>query len=127
MPPWNGLLDRLRAKAYARRPPLVLVNGLAEQPESWFRNRRFWGRYFDVHAPNILAYVFTIGFGAVLLLLVPATVGAIGIAGVLAAIAGVLAVLVGIAVVLGGRPSVRPRRSASHPSDTRTTPSPSSE
>jgi pimeloyl-ACP methyl ester carboxylesterase len=56
MPPWNGILDRLRPKTYGRRPPLILVNGLAEQAESWYRNRRYWGRYFDVHAPNILVY-----------------------------------------------------------------------
>lgn len=36
--------------------PLVLVNGLAEQSESWFRNRRVWARKFDVHAPEILSY-----------------------------------------------------------------------
>src|SRR5262245_53736882 len=41
---------------YARRPPLILVNGLAEQAETWFRNQRFWRRHFDVHMPNILAY-----------------------------------------------------------------------
>jgi pimeloyl-ACP methyl ester carboxylesterase len=41
---------------YARRQPLVLVNGLAEQAESWFRNAAFWRRHFDVHAPNLLVY-----------------------------------------------------------------------
>lgn len=41
---------------YARRPPLVLINGLAEQAESWFRNLRDWRRRFDVYLPNILAY-----------------------------------------------------------------------
>lgn len=56
MTPWNGLFERLRPKAYGRRQPLVLINGLAEQAESWFRNRRFWARYFDIHAPNILVY-----------------------------------------------------------------------
>jgi pimeloyl-ACP methyl ester carboxylesterase len=56
--PLNGLFDklRLRPRLYARREPLVLLNGLAEQPESWYRNRRFWARYFDVLAPNILTY-----------------------------------------------------------------------
>jgi abhydrolase domain-containing protein 6 len=49
-------LDRLRADAYCRRPPLILVNGLAEQAETWFRNRHFWTRHFEVHLPNILAY-----------------------------------------------------------------------
>lgn len=54
--PIKGLLERLRPRQYARRQPLVLINGLAEQAESWYRNRKFWARYFEVHAPNILAY-----------------------------------------------------------------------
>ena len=56
--PLNGLLERLRLRPrqYGRRPPLILLNGLAEQAESWYRNRRFWARYFDVLAPNILVY-----------------------------------------------------------------------
>ncbi len=53
---WAALLDDLRPKVYSRRQSLILINGLAEQSESWFRNSRFWGRYFDVHSPNILAY-----------------------------------------------------------------------
>ncbi len=53
---WAQLFDHFRPKIYARRQPLILINGLAEQTESWFRNVRFWGRYFEVHAPNILAY-----------------------------------------------------------------------
>src|SRR3954452_22036075 len=56
MAPWNGLMARLRPKAYGRRPPLVLINGLAEQHESWFLNRRYWSRHFDVYQPNILVY-----------------------------------------------------------------------
>jgi pimeloyl-ACP methyl ester carboxylesterase len=56
MAPWNGLIDRLRPRSYGRRPRLVLINGLAEQHESWFRNRRYWSRYFELHAPNILVY-----------------------------------------------------------------------
>ncbi len=54
--PWKALLERLRPRAYGRRPPLVLINGLAEQAETWYRNRRFWSRYFEVYMPNILAY-----------------------------------------------------------------------
>ena len=54
--PLNGLLDRIRPKHYGRKAPLVLINGLAEQAESWYRNRKFWGRFFDLHLPNILAY-----------------------------------------------------------------------
>ena len=54
--PLNGLLERFRPKQYGRRQPLVLLNGLAEQAESWYRNRRFWSRYFEVLTPNILVY-----------------------------------------------------------------------
>src|SRR5262245_27142369 len=54
--PIKGLLERLRPRHYGRRQPLVLINGLAEQAESWYRNRKFWSRYFDVYAPNIIAY-----------------------------------------------------------------------
>ena len=53
---WKGLLSSLRPKKYGRKHSLILINGLAEQSETWFRNVRFWGRYFDVMAPNLLAY-----------------------------------------------------------------------
>jgi abhydrolase domain-containing protein 6 len=53
---WRAWLGRFDRNRYARRFPLILINGLAEQAESWFRNLRFWRRFFDVHAPNILAY-----------------------------------------------------------------------
>jgi pimeloyl-ACP methyl ester carboxylesterase len=33
-----------------------LLNGLAEQPETWFRNHRYWRRHFDVSMPNLFAY-----------------------------------------------------------------------
>lgn len=56
MPALNSLLERIRSKAYGRRCPLVLINGLAEQAESWYRNKRFWSRYFEVHTPNFLVY-----------------------------------------------------------------------
>lgn len=56
MPNLFAIPERIRPKAYGRRPPLILLNGLAEQPESWFKNRRYWSRFFDVHAPNILVY-----------------------------------------------------------------------
>jgi pimeloyl-ACP methyl ester carboxylesterase len=45
-----------RPATYGRQPPLVLINGLAEQAETWFRNAEGWRRHFDVHQPNILAY-----------------------------------------------------------------------
>jgi pimeloyl-ACP methyl ester carboxylesterase len=54
--PWHNWLNGFHKHAYARRPPLVLINGLAEQAESWFRNHWFWRRTFEVHTPNILAY-----------------------------------------------------------------------
>jgi 2-hydroxy-6-oxonona-2,4-dienedioate hydrolase len=41
---------------YGRQHPLVLVNGLAEQSETWFRNHRVWRRHFDVSMPNLFAY-----------------------------------------------------------------------
>jgi abhydrolase domain-containing protein 6 len=43
-------------KTYRRAAPLVLVNGLAEQAESWFANRAAWSRHFDVKVPEILVY-----------------------------------------------------------------------
>ena len=42
--------------SYARRAPLILINGLAEQPESWYCNLDTWRRHFDVYQPNLLAY-----------------------------------------------------------------------
>ena len=42
--------------AYGRQHALVLVNGLAEQPETWFRNHRVWRRHFDVSMPNLFTY-----------------------------------------------------------------------
>jgi abhydrolase domain-containing protein 6 len=41
---------------YRRRNPLVLVNGLAEQSESWFANRTHLSRHFDLKVPEILVY-----------------------------------------------------------------------
>jgi len=41
---------------YRRPMPLVLVNGLAEQPESWFANRAYLSRHFDLKVPEILVY-----------------------------------------------------------------------
>lgn len=56
MPAWSRLLDPFGTRTYGRKAPLVLINGLAEQAETWFRNHRFWSRYFDVHMPNLLVY-----------------------------------------------------------------------
>ncbi len=45
-----------RLPRYERRPPLVLINGLAEQAESWYCNVEAWRKHFDVYTPNLLAY-----------------------------------------------------------------------
>jgi abhydrolase domain-containing protein 6 len=41
---------------YKRGTPLVLVNGLAEQSETWFANKAHLSRQFDVKVPEILVY-----------------------------------------------------------------------
>jgi len=45
-----------RPVGYRRASPLILVNGLAEQSESWYCNRQVWQRHFDVHLPALLVY-----------------------------------------------------------------------
>ncbi|MFO0911065.1 MAG: alpha/beta fold hydrolase [Isosphaeraceae bacterium] len=50
------LFDLQRFRSYRRSTPLVLVNGLAEQSESWFANRDVWARHFDVKVPELLVY-----------------------------------------------------------------------
>lgn len=50
------LFDLTRFRTFERRNPLVLVNGLAEQSESWFANRAHWSRRFDVKVPELLVY-----------------------------------------------------------------------
>src|SRR5947209_1071372 len=42
--------------SYHRASPLILVNGLAEQGESWYSNRDTWQQHFDVHLPGLLVY-----------------------------------------------------------------------
>jgi pimeloyl-ACP methyl ester carboxylesterase len=44
------------ADEYRRLCPLVLINGLAEQAESWFCNRAAWSRHFDLKVPELLVY-----------------------------------------------------------------------
>ena len=51
---WFDLADLLHT--FKRQVPVVLVNGLAEQPESWFANRSALSRHFDVKVPEILVY-----------------------------------------------------------------------
>jgi pimeloyl-ACP methyl ester carboxylesterase len=50
------LFELHRFRAYTRPSPLVLINGLAEQSESWFANRTAWMRHYDVKVPEILVY-----------------------------------------------------------------------
>jgi pimeloyl-ACP methyl ester carboxylesterase len=45
-----------RRPRYERRPSLILINGLAEQAESWYCNLDAWRQKFDVHTPNLLVY-----------------------------------------------------------------------
>ena len=55
--PWRTWLDRLKTQTYGRRHPLILINGLAEQAESWYpQPSPTGGGTFDVHMPNILVY-----------------------------------------------------------------------
>jgi pimeloyl-ACP methyl ester carboxylesterase len=44
------------SRRYARRPPLILINGMAEQAESWFCNLDAWRQRFEVYMPNLLVY-----------------------------------------------------------------------
>ena len=55
-PTVRNLFDLKRLTGYKRPAPLILVNGLAEQSESWFTNRRPLARHFDVKVPEILVY-----------------------------------------------------------------------
>ena len=50
------LFDLNRFRTYRRPAPLILVNGLAEQSESWFANRTHLSRTFDVKVPELLVY-----------------------------------------------------------------------
>src|ERR1700730_15562997 len=50
------LLGSPFADRYRRAQPLILVNGLAEQGESWYRNRSAWQKHYDVHTPGVLVY-----------------------------------------------------------------------
>jgi pimeloyl-ACP methyl ester carboxylesterase len=48
--------EQPESRDYRRPRSLILLNGLAEQPESWFCNRAYWSQYFFVSAPAILVY-----------------------------------------------------------------------
>ena len=51
-----NLLGIASSDAYRRAQPLILVNGLAEQGESWYLNRSVWQKHYDVHSPGVLVY-----------------------------------------------------------------------
>ena len=51
-----GLSWIMRRDTYRNASPLILLNGLAEQGESWYPNRAVWQRHFDVHLPGLLVY-----------------------------------------------------------------------
>src|SRR3954464_13609174 len=51
--PILNLLRIPSADAYRRAQPLILVNGLAEQGESWYLNRSAWQKHYDVHSPGV--------------------------------------------------------------------------
>ena len=60
---WIGMLHQIlnllripSTDAYRRAEPLILVNGLAEQGESWYLNRSAWQKHYDVHSPGVLVY-----------------------------------------------------------------------
>jgi pimeloyl-ACP methyl ester carboxylesterase len=50
------LTDSFPRGAYARHPRLILVNGLAEQAESWYEILHAWQQVCDVHMPALLVY-----------------------------------------------------------------------
>jgi abhydrolase domain-containing protein 6 len=58
-PMYQTLLNYLgwsRPDGYRHRQTLILVNGLAEQGESWYPNRRVWSQQYDVHTPGVIVY-----------------------------------------------------------------------
>jgi pimeloyl-ACP methyl ester carboxylesterase len=56
LPFFHNLFSWLYPNGFQDLPPLVLVNGLAEQSSSWFRNRGYWSSHFDVKIPELLIY-----------------------------------------------------------------------
>ncbi len=49
-------LGKLIKVNFRKKSPVVLVNGLAEQYESWFFNMTPLGEHFVVHCPNLFLY-----------------------------------------------------------------------
>lgn len=55
--PRVGQIFSLRSLSrYQSRQPMILVNGLAEQADSWCTNRPVWSKHFDVKVPELLVY-----------------------------------------------------------------------
>ncbi len=52
----SKILRQLIKVDFCKKPPVILVNGVAEQYESWFFNIVPLGEHFTVHAPNF--YLF---------------------------------------------------------------------
>ena len=52
----SKMLGIRRRDVYRRAQPLILINGIAEQGESWYRSRDYWQEHFDVRLPGILVY-----------------------------------------------------------------------
>lgn len=50
---WLGLSPR---DVYRQNQSLILVNGLAEQGESWYPNRGVWQQQYNVHTPGVIVY-----------------------------------------------------------------------
>jgi len=51
-----GVSQKTPRDTYFRSSPLILINGLAEQSESWYNNRALWQQHFEVHTPGVLVY-----------------------------------------------------------------------
>ena len=50
---WLGLSPR---DVYRQNQSLILINGLAEQGESWYPNRNVWQQEYNVHTPGVIVY-----------------------------------------------------------------------
>jgi abhydrolase domain-containing protein 6 len=46
----------LQPQGFTPLKPLILLNGLAEQASSWYCNRLYWSKYFDLKVPEFLIY-----------------------------------------------------------------------
>jgi pimeloyl-ACP methyl ester carboxylesterase len=52
---WQKYVKKSNA-AFIQRPRVVLINGLAAQAESWYRNVDSWRRQFELHIPELVDY-----------------------------------------------------------------------